>query len=200
MACLLILAWVAVIVKVGEIPGDVVLLLAASTGLAGLALAAAVVVARRRGLGRFLPEAIRPWTGEVAKVIRSTLADRALIGEIMLIGIAYQAIVLAAIWLISESLGLPLDPADLAIVVPTILVVMLAPISLAGFGVREGAFIVLLAKFGISSADATLLSLLSVVAVTIASLPAAIPLATGKTLLPGSNRSNRSIFRTYPSR
>ena len=197
LACLLVLAWVAVGLKAGDIPGDVVFLLGASTAIGIAAAGAAVAVARRRGLGRFLPESIRPWTGEVAKVIRSTISDRTLIGEIVLIGVGYQAIVLAAFWLISESLGLALDPADLAVVVPTVLIVMLVPISLAGFGVREGAFIVLLAEFGIPAADATLLSLLSVVAVTIASLPAVVPLATGRSLAGGPDRSG---FGSYGSR
>ena len=179
LVCLLALAWIAAVVKSGEIPGGIVLLLAISTALCALAGIAGLVVARRRGLGRFLPDSVRPWTGEVAKVIRTYERDRGLLAEVLALGVVYQALVLVAFWLIAESLGLDLDPAELAVVVPPVLLAALLPISVAGFGVREGAFVVLLAEFGISAADATLLSVLSVVAVTIASLPGGIAIAIG---------------------
>jgi hypothetical protein len=89
---------------------------------------------------------------------------------------------LAGFWLIAESLGLGLDPAELTVVVPPVLLAALLPISIAGFGVREGAFVVLLAEFGVSSADATLLSLLSVAAVVVASIPGGLAIAAGREL------------------
>jgi len=179
LLCLLLLAWVAVVFKAGDLPGGIVLLLAIATVLMGLAGVAGLVIARRRGLGRFLPDAVRPWTGEVANVIRAYEADRRMLAEVIAIGVVYQALVLVAFWLIAESLGLDLDPAILAVVVPPVLLAALLPISLAGFGVREGAFVVLLGEFGVSAGDATLLSVLSVVAVTIASLPGAVAIAGG---------------------
>ena len=179
LLCLLLLAWIAAIVKAGEIPGGIVLLLGIATGLVAVAGLAGLVIARRRGLGRFLPDAVRPYTSEVANVIRAYEHDRGLIATVVALGLAYQAIVLTAFWLIAEALGLGLDPAILAVVVPPVLLAALLPISLAGFGVREGAFVVLLGEFGVSAADATLLSVLSVVAVTIASLPGGITIAVG---------------------
>jgi glycosyltransferase 2 family protein len=179
LLCLILLAWVAVVFKADELPGNIVLLLGLSTALIGVAGLVALLIARRQGLGRFLPDAVREWTGEVATTIRAYERDRGLLVFVLLAGIAYQALVLAAFWLIAESLGLDLDQAILAVVVPPVLLAALLPISLAGFGVREGAFVVLLAEFGISSADATLLSVLSVVAVTIASLPGGVAIAVG---------------------
>jgi uncharacterized protein (TIRG00374 family) len=177
LACLIALAWVAVLIKAGEVPDEIVLLLGMATALATIAGLAGLVVARRRGLGRFLPEAVRPYTSEVANVLRSYEHDNRLIALVVVLGLAYQLTVLLAFWIIAESLGLDLDPAVLAIVIPPVLLASLLPISLAGFGVREGAFIVLLAEFGISSADATLLSILGVVSITIASLPGGVAVA-----------------------
>jgi hypothetical protein len=177
LACLLALAWLAVLVKGGAVPGGIVLLLGLATALAAIAGLAGLVITRRRGLGRFLPDAVRPYTSEVANVLRTYERDGGLIVGVLALGFIYQVTVLGAFWLIAEGLGLGLDPAILAVVVPPVLLASLLPISLAGFGVREGAFVVLLAEFGISSADATLLSILSVVGVTIASLPGGAAIA-----------------------
>jgi glycosyltransferase 2 family protein len=179
LACLIALAWVAVLIKAGEVPGGIVLLLGLASALAAAGALAGLVIARRRGLGRFLPDAVRPYTSEVASVLRRYERDGGLILGVLILGIAYQAVVLLGFWMIAEGLGLDLDPAILAIVVPPVLLASLLPISLAGFGVREGAFVVLLAEFGISSADATLLSLLAVLSVTIASLPGGVAVAFG---------------------
>lgn len=179
LGCLILLAWVAVAFKAGELPGGIVLLLGLATALGAVAGLAGLVIVRRTGLGRFLPDTVRPWTAEVAATLRTYERDRGLIAFVLLTGIAYQALVLGAFWLIAESLGLDLDPAILAVVVPPVLLAALLPISLAGFGVREGTFVVLLGEFGISAADATLLSVLSIVAVTIASLPGGAAIAFG---------------------
>lgn len=177
LACLIALAWIAVVVKADEVPGDVVILLAIVTALAAIAGLAGLAVARRSGLGRFLPDAVRAYTGEVARVLRAYERNRPLLARVIGLGLVYQVTVLIAFWLIAEGLGLDLDPAILAIVVPPVLMASLLPISLAGFGVREGAFVVLLGEFGVSSADATLLSLLAVTSIAIASLPGGLAIA-----------------------
>jgi uncharacterized protein (TIRG00374 family) len=177
LACLILLAWVGVAFKAGDVPGDVVILLAVATGLALLAGLAGLLIVRRSGLGRFLPDGVREYTGEVATVLRAYERDRGLLARVVVLGVVYQATVLVAFWLIAEALGLDLDPVILAIVVPPVLLAAVLPISVAGFGVREGAFVVLLGEFGISSADATLLSVLSVASVALASLPGGLAIA-----------------------
>ncbi len=177
LLCLLLLAWVAALVKADEIPSGIVVLLGIATGLVLAGALVALLIARRRGLGRFLPNAVRPYTAEVANVIRAYEHNRRVLAQVLAIGLVYQAIVLTGFWLIAEALQLDLDPAVLAVVIPPVLLAALLPISLAGFGVREGAFVVLLAEFGVSSADATLLSLLAVAAVAIASAPGGVAIA-----------------------
>ncbi len=181
LACLLVIAWIAAIFIADELPGGLVLLLGLATVLSVATGVIGLVIARRRGLGRFLPDAVRPWTAEIADVIRAYEHDRRLMIEVVLLGVLYQAVVLFAFWMIAQSLGLGLNPAELAVVIPPVLLAALLPISVAGFGVREGAFVVLLAEFGISSADATLLSLLAVAGVAIASSPGGLAIAYGRT-------------------
>ncbi len=126
LLCLLLLAWIAALIKGDEIPGGIILLLGLATALVAIAGLAGLVVARRRGLGRFFPDAVRPYTTEIANVIRAYEHDRSLIIWVIGCGTVYQAMVLTGFWLISEALGLSLDPAILAVVVPTVLLAALA--------------------------------------------------------------------------
>ena len=64
-------------------------------------------------------------------------------------------------WLIALALGLDLGYTQLMFIVPIALIVMLVPISINGIGLREGIFTVLLAAYGIGSAEAVALALLS---------------------------------------
>jgi uncharacterized membrane protein YbhN (UPF0104 family) len=179
LGCLLVLGWVAVAIDPGAVPARLVGLLAIATG-AGAALAVvAGALVRRGGLGRFLPPPLRPWWAEIRAVLRRYAADRRLQLRVLLLGLAFQAMSLLAFWLLADAVGIDIDAAVIAVVLPLVLIAMLAPISIAGFGVREGAFVVLLGEVGVSANDATLLSLLSVAAMTIASLPGGVALLIG---------------------
>jgi uncharacterized protein (TIRG00374 family) len=177
--CLLPIAWLGVVLAGGSIPGSIVGLLALTTGGTVAGIAVAVIVLRRRGLGRFLPELLRPWVSEVARTLRRYGRDRERIGEVVALGFAFQFLIVLATWMVSEALGLGIDLEILAVVLPLVLVATLMPISIAGFGVREGAFVALLGELGVSSADAVLLSLLTIASVAIASLPGGVALALG---------------------
>jgi glycosyltransferase 2 family protein len=172
--CLIPLGWIGVAVGGDEIPGELVALFAAATAVAALGGVVAVVILRRRGLGRILPERLRPWAAEVARTLRGYGHNRGLQVRVTVLGLAFQGCMVAAFWSLSEALGLGLDPGLLAVVLPLVLMAMLMPISIAGFGVREGAFVALLAEAGTPASDAVLLSLLTVAAISIASLPGGV--------------------------
>jgi uncharacterized membrane protein YbhN (UPF0104 family) len=175
-ACLIPVAWCGVVVTPGEIPGSIVVLLAAASVAALAAALIAIALLRRRGLGRLLPAPLRGWAAEVARTLRGYGADRGLLARVLALGFAFQAMIVTAFWLLGESLDLPLDLPLLAAILPLVLLAMLVPISIAGFGVREGAFVALLAEVDIPASDAVLLSLFTVAAVAIASLPGGLAL------------------------
>ena len=66
--------------------------------------------------------------------------------EVVLLAVAFQILIIAATWVLSESLGLGIDPELIAVVLPLVLFATIIPISIAGFGVREGAFVALLGE------------------------------------------------------
>jgi hypothetical protein len=98
-----------------------------------------------------------------------------------------------ASWILARAIDLDLSFSLLAVVSPLVIVATLIPISIAGFGVREGGYVALLATAGVSAPDATLLSLLSVATLAIATLPGAVAL-----LLPSAGRRHRPRSEPQP--
>ena len=183
LACFVLVGWLLLATDPGAVPGELVAGLALVTlaGAAGVALL--VLAARSRRARRLLPAAFRTVGGEAASVLRAYAADRRLQLDTLVLGIGYQLLIVCSTWFLAKAIGLALPLALLAVCLPLVLVVTLVPISIAGFGLREGAFVVLLAQAGVAGADAALLSLLSVAALAIASLPGGVAL-----MLPGRGR------------
>jgi uncharacterized membrane protein YbhN (UPF0104 family) len=180
LVCLFLLGWLGVAFGPIEVPGELVTPFAVATAVAAVAGALAVAALRRRGLGRFLPAMLRPWASEVAATLRAYGTDYRLQAETLGLSLVFQSLMVASTWTLSEALGLDVSPVILAVVLPLVLLATLAPITVAGFGVREGAYVLLLGEVGVSAGHATLLSLFTVVALAVASLPGGVAIALGR--------------------
>jgi glycosyltransferase 2 family protein len=77
-----------------------------------------------------------------------------------------------AAWWMGLALGLPLSLADYLVFTPVIAIVTLVPVSVGGWGVREGALVALLGLVGIPSHMALAFSVLFGFVGIVASLPA----------------------------
>jgi uncharacterized membrane protein YbhN (UPF0104 family) len=77
-------------------------------------------------------------------------------------------------WMLGQSLGLTMAFDQWFIVVPTVLLISMLPISIGGWGVREGAMVVALRGFGIPTEEALLPSILFGLCAVTATLPGAI--------------------------
>ena len=175
LVCLVVLAWVAVVLDPDAVPGSLVAALAGITAGGALACAAIVLALRGGGgLARRLPERVRGWARETRDTLRLYAGDRGLLASAFALGLVFQGLVVGGTWAITEALELDLAVALVAVAVPLVLVITLIPISLAGFGIREGGFVLVLGEAGVSATDATLVSLLSVAALALSSLPGAI--------------------------
>jgi glycosyltransferase 2 family protein len=176
IACLLPLGWAAVAVDRQAVPGALVAALAAVTA-GGVLGAVGLLLATLRGggpLARLLPGRLRGWAREGRGTLLAYVRDPVLLGRVLALGLAYQALAVTSTWLSTRALELHLPLALIAVTVPLVLALTLIPLSIAGFGVREGGFVVLLGEAGVSATDATLLSLLSVAALALSSLPGAL--------------------------
>lgn len=189
LGCLVLLAWACVAADAGDIPGAIVGGLLAVTALGALATVALAVLMRRGGgaLARLLPDRLRPSAREVRATLVTYARDRPLLAIALVLGVVYQLMVVLETWMLARAIGVDVSFAIIGAAVPVVLVITLLPISLGGFGLREGGFVVLLADAGVSSADATLLSVLSVVALALASMPGAVAM-----LMPGGPSLRRA--------
>jgi glycosyltransferase 2 family protein len=173
LVCLVFAAWLAFLVNPGPVPASLV----AALGVASAGLVVGVILA-----WVLLSGAVR--TGRrIGAVARETLvAAVACLGRIgvvargLALGLMFQGLVLLAVWLCARAISLGAPFSVLAVSVPTVLILSALPLSIGGFGVREGSFVLLLGRAGISSSDAAVLSLLTAAAFALASLPGAFGL------------------------
>ena len=180
----MIVGWIGVTANVGAVPGQLLTALAVASVAFVLACLVAVLLFRVRAFRRLLPERTVPAAREVRGALVACL-NWTVIWRTLVIGLAFQALVYLAAWLIALSISLDVPFAVLGAVLAPVLILSTAPVSIGGFGVREGSYVLLLSYAGVSATDATLFSLLSAAAFALASLPGALALLVGRR--PGSS-------------
>jgi uncharacterized membrane protein YbhN (UPF0104 family) len=93
-------------------------------------------------------------------LLRGTVLTPGIFAKSALISIVAQAIPIPSFLILAWDLNIPLATIDAAVLVPMIMLASVVPISIAGWGVRESAAVVLLSWVGIASSDALSLSIL----------------------------------------
>lgn len=87
-----------------------------------------------------------------------------------LYSVVLQVIVVLSIYIIAKGMSLDISFLQLLVFVPLISLISLVPISISGFGLREGAYVFLLATAGVRPDMAMTLSIVHFLSVAIASL------------------------------
>ncbi|MGH7124214.1 MAG: lysylphosphatidylglycerol synthase transmembrane domain-containing protein [Stellaceae bacterium] len=155
--CLLVTASLPALLRLAPDPAveaGVALLLI--VGYAGIAL---VMLLDR------LPEGLRriPVLREIAKLstgLRAVvLAPRPALAALGT-SLVYQLGVVGVVFALAQGIGVPVGPADCLVIVPLANLSAVLPISIAGWGVREGAFVAGFGFVGVAAADAIALSVL----------------------------------------
>ena len=62
--------------------------------------------------------------------------------------------------ILGRSLGISVAPLEFFFIVPAVQLVTMVPVTINGLGLREGAFVILLASLGVPRESAVVLSLL----------------------------------------
>jgi len=103
---------------------------------------------------RFVPRRL----GEKLKGFLTSVSEyrneRATMTAAMALSIVFQSIPIVYVYCLMRSIGADLDPTALILVVPAVSLVGILPITINGIGLREGAFVLLLAKAGIDRPEA----------------------------------------------
>ena len=76
------------------------------------------------------------------------------------ISVVGQLLTAAAAWCVAQSASANLSIADALLLVPPVLLVTVLPLSIAGWGVREGAMVAAFAYAGLPQSDGLIVSLL----------------------------------------
>jgi uncharacterized membrane protein YbhN (UPF0104 family) len=175
LACMIVVGWIVVASNPGVVPGQLFAALAAASAAFVLVSTLAILLFRLRALRRLLPARLRPAAGEVRAALAACLT-RSVLGKTLLIGLAFQGLVYLTAWLVARSISLDVPFSALAAALAPVLILSTAPVSIGGFGVREGSFVFLLGYADVSATDATLYSLLTAATFALASLPGALAL------------------------
>jgi uncharacterized membrane protein YbhN (UPF0104 family) len=170
LTCLVVVGWAAYVVDRESVPHSVIVAFGWLTGglVAALALAGLAAAGVRPILHR-LPERAAVMIRESWSIVRGWGGSPKLVGSVVALGLAYQALVVAVLVLVAKTVGVELGFALAAVSSAIVLVATLIPVSVGGLGIREGGFVLLLGQAGIGAADATLLSLLSATTVLLSS-------------------------------
>jgi uncharacterized membrane protein YbhN (UPF0104 family) len=116
---------------------------------------------------------------ESRQQLRRYAHDPALLFILVVSSLIYQALISLQLVMLGRAIDVHLSFATAAVVLALVTIVTLIPLSIGGFGVREGTYVVLLSGASIAATDATLISVLSVATLFLASLPGAYMLARG---------------------
>lgn len=180
--CLVGLAWIATAIDPGSVPSSLWTALLALTvgGLGASGLLLLFALRGGRSLARRLPERILNWAHETRSTLRLYGSRSSVLAIAVLLGLAFQVLVVLSMWMVARAIDLHPSFALLAVVAPLVLAITLVPISIAGFGIREGGMVLLMGTAGYSTTEATLLSLMSVAALIVSSLPGAAAMIFGR--------------------
>jgi uncharacterized membrane protein YbhN (UPF0104 family) len=107
------------------------------------------------------------------KRVREGVLSRAGLAALGLSALIHVSTVIV-VWLIALGLGVSLTPLAAFVVVPVAILASAVPVSLNGWGVREGVMVAGLALFGVASGDALLISVLLGFGVILSVLPGSI--------------------------
>jgi uncharacterized membrane protein YbhN (UPF0104 family) len=97
---------------------------------------------------------------EVLAVAWTTLRSRRAGMSIAAITIAIHLLTVLAAWMIAKAIGSPLGFVQSMLLMPPVILIAAIPISIAGWGVREGALITAFSYAGLPESDALAISVL----------------------------------------
>lgn len=179
--CLVALAWLSLPADTSAVPSSlaIALLTLTAAGLAASALAIWFALHGGRSFARRLPERVLGWARETRETLRLYNGQPTMLVTATMLGLVFQALTVLAMWMVAKAIDIEISFTLLAVVLPLVLAITLVPISIAGFGVREGGMVLLLGAAGYSATEATLLSLVGVAALVVSSLPGAVAMLLG---------------------
>ncbi|MCB9576331.1 MAG: flippase-like domain-containing protein [Polyangiaceae bacterium] len=147
-----------------------------SAGLGVALLADRVLVPLTRV--RFIGRAVELVTSTAAAA-RTVLSSRRS-PPILALSLTAHVLTGVAVYFLALSFDVRVSLTECVVLMPPVVLLAVLPISLAGWGVREGSMVAFFALVGVPSESALTLSIALGIALLISSIPGAIAFATGR--------------------
>ena len=112
-------------------------------------------------------------------------------GAVISLAAATVGLSILGFMLVADSLGVDLSFASWVVIVPPVTLIQLVPVSLAGWGVRELGFVVVLAGFGIPAEAALAASVLVGLCMIVVGLPGGLLWLTEWDIAPATAAKSR---------
>lgn len=123
-----------------------------------------------------LPQSLRQWRivrglVSLSRAARITFSRPAVLAPVLLLSIVGHLCIVVVFFVTSINLGLAVTFLDCLVMVPSVLLLATVPVSVAGWGVREGAMVTAFGLIGVPPGGAAAVSVLFGLALIAASLP-----------------------------
>lgn len=123
-----------------------------------------------------LPQALRQWRivrglVSLSRAARMTFFRPAILVPVLAMSVAGHFAIVVAFYVMAQNLGLGVTFTDCLVMVPSVLLLATVPVSVAGWGVREGAMVTAFGLLGVAPGGAAAVSVLFGFAMIAASLP-----------------------------
>lgn len=147
--------------------------------LAGAAGIAAIILARYIPR-RFIPGPLREPVHKLSVATRTAYLHPAVSLPVLGLAVLVQGIIVLSVHVIAVGLGLDVGLFESLVLVPAVLLLSTVPVSIGGWGVREGLMVMALGLAGVPADGALSVSILFGIAQIVAGLPGgALWLAAG---------------------
>ena len=139
------------------------------------------------GLGLLdrLPESLKKWRVMrafcyLAVHVRSVFLHPGYGITVLLVAMLSQINLSLSVWMLARGMGLDVTALDCMVLIPPVTLIMILPISIAGWGVRETVMVTAFGYVGVAAADALALSVLFGLVSLVAALPGGVLFLTSK--------------------
>lgn len=181
LAGLVGMAWIAFAFRSAVVPKGAQVFLAWVTAavLIGSLLVTAAIFRGSRLARTLVPRRLMSAARQSRSLLQSYARDPTTLVVLLVSSLLFQALISLQLVMLARAVDVHLSFAMAAVALALVTVVTLIPVSIGGFGVREGSYVVILGGVSIVATDAALISVLSVATLFLASLPGAVMLARG---------------------
>ena len=160
-----------------------------ASGIAGIAILLSLAS---------LPERWQRWRlvsgiADLSVGARRLYLSPAIVAPVMGLSFVVHVITVLAVYILARDLGLPVTFWDCLVLIPLVFLAATIPVSIAGWGVREGAMVAALGILGVSTSGAVTLSVLFGLGLIVVGLIGGIAwLVSGERRLVGASALDRT--------